>query len=464
MEKSNTHQFMKASIWTALNSYGFYILNFFCQLFLIRLLFPADYGLYAFFAGIIEICVLFLGFSNAMGFINSAGSQEDFDAAYKLNKIAIALLLCFSLISFFIFLLIKQPMTHALFFVLLCLSQCFLLTAYLYMGPLEKNMQFKKVSIYFGCSSLFSLIVAIVLAKYHFSYWSLGFRDLFNYLFLFLFAYYSCPMRASSTHMKSKHASQLHFNIRLFFSQFMEVIYYRFSDILVRITLGNIILGSFYQARTISYYPIKLTEPLSKKVLFSFFSNIKHDSKSIAHHLNWINYIISRIFLPISTIIIFFGKSIFILLYGQKWALAGFYFECFALWIPLASLCGAAMNTCYSLEKQWVASTGFVTATILFITGMVFFKHMLAPPIFFTIGLLCGYILVLALLRRAHIILEYTRTLILPACLLLIVLFIRIYQHKMLGLAAFLLMYATLLFFEREKIKRLYQKLLELRQ
>lgn len=456
--KDTTKHFIRASLWTAVNSYSFFVINFIGQIILAKILIPEDYGLYAFLSGIVELCIIFLGFSNTSSFINSEGTHEDFDACFKINLIAVSLLASIGIIGYFISYFFMKTSHHGLLFLLLCTAQCFLLFGYVFMAPLQKILNFKKVSFYNGICSSGSLLCGIIFAKLHFSYWSLGLRDLVNYVVFFLIAYHICPMHVSRHFWKSAHKKQLSFGIKISFSRAMEVLYYRFSDVLVKLIAGRYILGNFYQARTVSFYPIKLMEPFTHQVLFSFFSTIKQDKNLIANRLNWINYIIVRVFLPFVFFIVIFGKDLFVFIYGQKWQLAGVYFEYFSFWIPLASLFAAALSTCYSLEKQWVASVAYMVASSLFIFGMIFLHHYFAPPLFFTGGLAAGYLFLVLMMKRIGLPITTAKAFLLPIIILFISFIMRVYVNLFLACAIFLVLYGILLLIERKKIYLLYKK------
>src|SRR3990167_5039565 len=200
-----TRKFVHASLWTALNSYCFFILNFIGQIFLAKLLIPQDYGLYAFALGIVEISLMFLGFSNTSGFINSEGKQADFDVCFKLNLISSALLLLIGLCGPLVALILHETLSHGFFFTLVCFSQCILLFAYVWMAPLQKSLDFKKVSWYNGLCSSLSLLIGVGAAKLHFSYWSLGIRDVLYYWFLWMMMRHLCPKRISKSFFHVNH-------------------------------------------------------------------------------------------------------------------------------------------------------------------------------------------------------------------------------------------------------------------
>lgn len=457
-EEMNTKKFIHATLWTAINSYVFFGINFLGQIILAKTLFPRDYGLYAFSVGIVEICVMFLGFSNTAGFINSPGTIENFNACFKLNVFSSFILYFIGIAGFLIGGFITHTLSDGLFFLLLCVTQSLLLFAYVFMAPLQKSLNFKTVSLYNGICSSVSLAFGILFAKLHFSYWSLALRDFLNCLFLLLIAIKLCPLRVNSQFLKSNHQAQLSFGLKMSFSRAMELLYYRFSDILIKLTAGKFILGNFYQARAISYYPIKLLEPLTHQVLFSFFSSFKHDPALIAHRLNWINIIITRVFLPITFFVILYGKLLFVFVYGEKWALAGLYFEYFSFWMPIASLFAAFTSAAYSIGKQWIASIAYLIASSLFIIGVLLYHHLISPPLFFTIGLTVGYAFSLTMLKKSGFSLKIIEAFLLPMLVLCLSILVYCLSTRFISIFVFMGLYGLLLLYEREKVILVWRK------
>src|SRR3990167_8214623 len=100
MTKENwLKRFIYASFWASSTSYLFFAINFLGQIFLARLLSPADFGIYAFVLAIREISLIFLGFATNQTFIQSEGESADFNASVMIVVIASALLILLSLIG-----------------------------------------------------------------------------------------------------------------------------------------------------------------------------------------------------------------------------------------------------------------------------------------------------------------------------------------------------------------------------
>ncbi len=454
-----TNKLIHASLWTALNSYLFFIINFFGQIILAKLLIPEDYGIYAFSFALVEICAMLLGFSNATAFINSEGSQTDFDACVKLNAIAALIFLCFGVAGFFIISIIEHAYTPGIIFLLLCISQIFWLISTVFASPLQKQLKFKKVSFYQGLCSSFGLLVAIVFATQHFTYWCLVMRDLFSYFSFAVITYFFSPFEIRRSFLYAKTKEQFRFGVNTTISRALELLYYRFPDILIKLTLGKFILGNFYQARSVSSYAIKLMEPLTQQVLFSFFTDIKNDLDFMSNRLNWINLIITRAFLPFVFFAFLYGKSIFILVYGKQWSLAGNYFEYFSTWIPIASLFGAGLSTCYSLKKQSVVSISYFISALLFISGIFLLSKRIPPPSIFTLSLAAGYAYLIYSLRKMGLTLSFIVPFLLPIIILMLSLSIFAITNQFFAIFCFLVLYGSLLFYEKEKIKSIYRRL-----
>lgn len=461
---SETNKLIHASLWTAINSYFFFAINFLGQIVLAKLLLPEDYGVYAFSFALVEACAMLLGFCNTTGFINSNGTKEDFGACIKLNIIAGAILFLFGVLGFFIIIDIEHSISLGFIFFILCVSQIFLLGASVFSAPLQKQLNFKRVSFYQGFCSSLSLGIAIFFAFLHFSYWSLVLRDFLSYFSFFIITFYFCPIRIPRYFMRANIKEQFQFGLNTTISRALELLYYRFPDIFIKLTLGKFVLGNFYQARSVTNYPIRLMQPLTQQVLFSFFTNIKHDIDFMCNRLNWINYIIVRASLPFVFFVMLFGKQLFVFVYGKQWGLAGTYFEYFSFFVPIASLFGAAMSTCFSLKKQRITSSAYLISALSFISSIAFFAKEISPPLIFSASLAIGYCYVLFSFEKLGLKLAIMNTFLLPILILVLSLCVCFFVSKPLSIISFLILFLFLMMIESKKIKTIWKKLVEYRK
>ena len=455
--KNLVDKLIHASLWTAGISYFFYIVNFIGQIILAKQLHPIDYGQYAFIAAIVEILGLLLSFSSTAGFINSQGRQEDFNVCFMLNVYAGSLFISIGMIGAIIVSLFFST-NPALILLALCLSQALTTFGYVYIAPRQRDLEFKGVMLIQGSASLISLLLAVLSAFAGFSVWSLVLRDILNGLILLSIAYLTCKTKYDKSVSAISYSEQFSFGLRTTVSRVMELGYYRVPDILIKLVLGKAILGNFYQARVLACYPIKLIEPFTQKVLFSFFSRIKDDKSMLADRLQWFNLITLIALLPIIFVIYVFGQDIFVLIYGAKWALAGKYFQHFSFWILLAALFNCTAAICYSLKLQLWVSQGYLLSVLCFVSSLLCFQDAQYPALFFSLSLLLGYIYVCARLSARGFNLQIFKTVVVPIAVLLLSITSLETTSTLTASLTFIVLYACLLVYYRQRLLKLFDR------
>src|SRR5437870_2164466 len=120
-------KFIKASLWSGLSMYFFFVFNFTCQLFFSRLLSPAVIGLFAFGIAVREMIGMVSILAMPGGYIKSEGKQSDFDAYMLLTVCAVALQMLVSIILAFYYFIHEHNEQLATVIILLGISQCFIM-------------------------------------------------------------------------------------------------------------------------------------------------------------------------------------------------------------------------------------------------------------------------------------------------------------------------------------------------
>jgi O-antigen/teichoic acid export membrane protein len=453
--------FIKASLWSAGTTYLFFAINFIGQVFLARNLLPWQFGVYAFAFAVQEFALVFLGFSTTQGFIYTDGGQKEFNACLRLNLVAFFF---FSLVGVVggLVLLSFYNMQYAMMFFALCISQGFLLLGAVYLAPLERALNYKVASTIRGTASSLSLFVALIIAWQTHSLWSLAIRNLLQGLFLLLMGLWVAPMRYQRGLKGTSVKTQLQFGIKTSISRGLEVLYYRFPDAIINIFLGKVALGNFYQARYLAFMPIKLTIPFTEGALFSFFTRLKKDPQKLSDYLSWINYITLRLLLPATVLILLYGKTLFIFVYGKAWTEAGNYFQFFALFALFAPLFNALQSACYSLKAQWAATCAYLLGIVLFASGVFFSTRPEYAALYFSLGFLVGYLFMLLALTRHHIRIKLYPLFCFPTIILITSLASSLhYLPKTTALILSLVFLIVMYFIERKKLFHLVKKIIQ---
>lgn len=452
-------RFIHASLWAAASSYIFFAVNFFGQIVLARMLRPSDYGIFALMFSVVELIGIFLTISTVSGYIHSKGDQAEFNACFMLNFMAAVV---YGFIAMIGYTLIERlySLEYAQVFLFICVAQIIRLFSKVYLAPLERELQYKRVSLIQGFTAFGALLVAISIAFFHANVWILVFRELLVASLLLLASYFFSPMRCRFAQVDFSIRPQLIFGFKTMIARSMEVIYYRIPDIIVHALLGRVALGNFYHARYAAYMPIKISQPFTHQTLFAFMSRLRDDRREFEDRLFWMSYLLIRLLLPIAFMIYLFGKQLFTLVYGAQWALAGEYFRYFSLFMLISPLFAAYLSTCYSLSLQKYATQAYLLALLVFLTMTMAWPSGLVASLAFSIGLMTATLYLLHCLSDQGIMLPLGRIFALP----IIVLFFsgevfHFTQSSYLAISTFLIGYFVLCLWERELLVRVLKRI-----
>lgn len=452
-----------ASLWSAVNAYAFFVLNFIGQIILARYLAPNDFGIYAFVLAAKDTAGLFFGLAISMAFIHSNGKQEDYDAAWFLSLIVSGGYLFVGVfIGYFIYL--TYGSTKAISFFIICLAQVPLLLANIRLATLEKKLQFKLPSLSRGVSSSVGLYIGILMAWLDYGVWSLVCREIIStsaLLFLsFLIADITFCNKVRSYNLKKIFG----YSFKMLFSRGSEVLFNRLPSLMIGILVGDVYLGNFYQAKYLAGLPNTVLGPFTEGVSFSAYASVKNDNKKIAEGLCLINYCIVRMLLPISFFVFFNGEMILKLIYGQQWLKAGRLFELFSGFMLCLPVFSNAKTACYSISKQiWVVH-GYIISLIVTVISIIIgwrFDDLTIIVIGINVGIFGGLAYLLLRLHLDKISLRIFRTIVFPFLIYIIfgifsIIFVGIENSFIVwGISTFCWI-AVIIIVERNKLYTIY--------
>ncbi len=397
-------KFLKASLWSSFAAYFFFTFNFFCQWIFSHLLSPTQFGVFAFGIAVREVIGMFCVIAMPGGYIKSAGNESDFAAYMVLTWCATAAQVLISAIVALYYVFYQHDIQIALVIILLAFSQGFILMGYVYMATLERKLEYKSISLLQGGATLFSGLIAIFLAYYFHTVLALVVRDLLGAAIVLTLLYrktkfrlyFKCDLRLLKT--------QLIFGVKCAFARMAEVSYYRIPELLISFFLSKTFLGYFYQGRYLAYFPIKLFQPFTNSVLFSYLAHHKDEPLQLQNQFWWINYVVIRALLPICGVIYLFGAKLLVLLYGGKWLIAGECFSYFSIFILAGVLFMIVTNMANLLGKQSHIVQSYVIALLIFLVSIIKLHNIVDLAFIFSAAYLIAVFYVTACLLTKNII------------------------------------------------------------
>lgn len=463
MSKPNwVDRFIHASLWSAGTSYVFFALNFFGQIILARFLLPTDFGLYAFASALRDLMLILVGFASVQSFLYTDASQDQFNANAIINLVSCLILNVIGLAGV-LFYGLRHEWTQGLFFIVLMISQSFTSISYLYLAPLEKELKYKVVSLQQGMAGVMGMVLAIGLAFWFHSAWSLVGRDLFTGIMAFILAYRVAPKKIQGKIQWLLVKKQFLFGMQTAVSRALETLFYRFPDVAVQYFFGRIALGNFYQARYLCNLPIKILTPFIQQALFVFLTNIRDNKAEMASKLYWINYVVLLLTLPAILAMYLWGKEIMVLLYGAKWINAGIYFSYFSLFVLFGVLFYMLQLACYSLALQKHVSIGFVIGISIFLIGLVVAREPQYSALSFSIGFMAAYGYLVWMFKQRGIHLSMLKLYSLPIVMTMIIVMAGMLKNMVVQLIIYTLLMFFYLIFERKQLLYLIRRILKVK-
>lgn len=343
--------------WNIASSIVTQILNLATKIIIARLLFPADFGLFAMAFLLINFLSLFVGFGIMSALIYKKDEEEKtFNTAFFLS-ILIGIFLFFA--SFFsssyIATFFQQPvlkqMIEVLSFVFLFDSISSILN-----GCLVKNLEFKKKTIAEICSILCYSIIVIGLALAGKGVWSIVIAYLIQHALLMIFLFSASQKKPKIRLHKDIAKELLHFGKYVFSTTCLAWAITSIDNILVGKKLGDESLGYYSFGFNIAALPVLSITGMFTAVFHPVYAKLQDDAERLktayVKPLEW-----SLLFiLPIS-VGMFLLADIFVrVLFGEKWVAMIPLLKIFAVYSIFRTVCTIISQLLEGVGKPKVAS------------------------------------------------------------------------------------------------------------
>ena len=335
-------KFRQSIKWELLNSAYGQVIQFILSIILARLLSPADFGIVALAYVVIRIAEIFadVGFSSAL--IQETNiSDKAFSTVFWINV---------GMGVFFValFQLIANPIGEfygevKVSSIIRVLGVVFLIDALgqVQSTQLRKNLNFKLINLINALAQTFSGIIAIILAFAGWGVWSLVIQTIIASLVNVVFLWFFGSWRPNFEFNFNEAKRLFQFGSYVFFSQLIGRISLRIDTILVGKFFSPSTLGLYNRADSLLALIRRYSSTSIIKVAFPYFSKVKDDDIFFINSYNRITGVIYYLGFLITGFLSFTGKELIILVYGQKWMMAGEYFEilCFIIFfLPISTL------------------------------------------------------------------------------------------------------------------------------
>ncbi|MBC5772980.1 lipopolysaccharide biosynthesis protein [Pontibacter sp. KCTC 32443] len=235
---------------------------------------------------------------------------------------------------------------------------------------LERNMQFKAISILETVSYIISYLGAgITLAYLGFGVWSLIYATLLQMVILLIGAYAVVRHNILFTFDWQVYKPLFSYGSRMSLISFLEFLSINLDTILIGRFLGDFRLGIYNRSRELISQPMHMLTRTIIKVMFPSFSKLQSDNERLGKaYLSSITFLATLI-IPVCFGILVAAPEIVALLLGDKWIAAVPVLQILCLGIPLSFITMFAGMICdakAALNSKIVLNVAFMVVISIF--------------------------------------------------------------------------------------------------
>ena len=214
---------------------------------------------------------------------------------------------------------------------------------------LQRKMKFTSLTMINLGTTVFSIVVAVVLAFKGYGYWALVWREISRNCFFAIATWLACPWVPGLPRRNTNVRSMLKmggdvtaFNIITFFTDNLDYV-------LIGKVFGANPLGLYKQGTQLATLPIGfLIDPVNT-VAQTSFRVLRDDTKRYREYYRKILRSLTFVNMPMMLFLFIYGREIILFLLGEKWAGAIVFFKIFAFACiirPAIATSGVVMITC----------------------------------------------------------------------------------------------------------------------
>lgn len=357
-------------LWAAMQKYSSMIIQFIAGIILARLLTPYDYGCIGMLTIFVIIAECFIegGLGTAL-IQKKRPTQEDYSTIFFWN---LGMAFIFYAILFFTAPLIAQfYKTPILCNVLRVQGIVLFIYAFnlVQRNQLQKQLNFKVLSIATVTTSLVSLGITIYMAYSGYGVWALVAQNISTAVIQAIFFWLFIKWRPT-----------LHFSWKSFRELFSFGFYMLLTDILntlgkqiQALLIGRVynpsIMGIYSKAASTEHLASSSISQIMQQVTFPLYSEVQDDLKRLSNIVRQLGMAVSYITFPLLFILMLCAKPIFVFLYSDRWIDCVPYFQV---------LCFSGLAYCMqSVNHQSISAIGksrllFIWTFVKRVVGIMF--------------------------------------------------------------------------------------------
>lgn len=368
---------IKGLLWVSGGSFLTQFINFIIKIFLARLLFPSDFGLFAMAFIVIGFLSLFTGFGIGSAIIYRKDRIDKvLNAAFFIAPVIgivfymFGFLLSGAVASFF-----NQPLLSPM---IKLIAISFIIDSFIVVphSLLSKKLYFRKRSLADSLPILVYGCIAVFLAYSGFGVWSLVFSHLAQHIVWVSLLWYFCPWKPQLIFDWKIAKEILHFGKYVFSAAFLAFLINYIDKTIIGKQLGDESLGYYSFAFNIAALPIVGFTHFVSSVFHPIYSKLQDNKEKLRDayiiSLKWVVLFT----LPISGGLLILADIFTIVVFGEKWFPMIVILQIFSIYPVLRSIS--------SLSSYFLEATGYPKkATMIAFLQFIFLAAIIVPALLY---------------------------------------------------------------------------------
>jgi O-antigen/teichoic acid export membrane protein len=362
---------LTSALWSFTTGYANILFGFIGNLLLARILEPDDFGVFGFASSILVFITMFTGFGSQEA-IMQCRDESISDLIPTAYWMSLLLGIIVAIVGVITGVIVLPIYGHTIGWMIIILATFVPITslANAHSALLRRDMVYKPVALIQSITTIASFVLGIVSAYLGMGPWALLVRQGSSLIIFWIGMEFTCGYRLHRIYNRKAARWIWDFGWKKMFLQINEVIYGRFDNLMVGNFLGNTELGYYGQAFRLAILGQQFTQGAISPILLPLFSAMQFSLSKLRRSFESVSFWICRV-IPLLGILIFLsGKNLIILLYGEKWAMAGVYFQMMFIlfmFLPLAAMLKSFLVGAGSID---IALKIGIVQVVFFITGV----------------------------------------------------------------------------------------------
>ena len=347
---------LTSAAWSFSTGYANMLIGFLGNLVLARTLQPEDFGGYALASSVLVFVTMFTGFGSQEAIMQCRDeSIVDLKPTAFWISLGIGVVVSIAGVITGLAVWTYYGRIIALIIIILSILVPFTSIANAHASVLRRDMMYKAVGVTLTISSIASFILAIIAAFFGIGAWALVIKQCSAELLYWLGMRVSSSYRLEKKYNKEAASWIWKFGWKNFFLQVNNIIFGYFDNLMVGTFIGNSQLGYYSQSYRLALLGQQFTQGTIAPILLPMFATVQFSAEKLRYGFERVFYWTCRVVPLLGAVIFLSGKNIVILLYGQKWTVAGQYFQMMFLlfmFLPLAATLGSFFIGSGNIDKS----------------------------------------------------------------------------------------------------------------